>query len=369
MTLALRQTGGIQALPALAFAAARRRRAWLAFGVGLLLCLALALIAVGQGAVPIAPGRVAHILLAQAVGDSDVLAGRDTLVVLNIRLPRVLLGLMIGAALAVSGALMQGLFRNPLADPGLVGVSAGAALAAAVTIVLGDRLLAGTGLALPFAALPVGAFCGGLASTIALYLIATRQGRTSISTMLLAGIALGALSGAFTGLLSYLSDDRQLRDLTFWSLGSLGGASWGKLAVIAPVLLPLLLAAPVLARGLNALMLGEAEAYHLGIPVQRIKALAILLVALAVGASVATAGIIGFIGIVVPHLVRLAVGPDHRLLLPLSALGGAALLVAADTVARLLVAPAELPIGIVTAALGAPFFLWLLLRKAGHGEL
>lgn len=369
MTLALRQGGEMAAVDPLDFAAAKRRRVMLAAAAGLMLCLALALVAMGQGAVQIAPGRVAQILLARSLGGDDLLAGRDALVVLNIRLPRVLLGLMIGAALAVSGALMQGLFRNPLADPGLVGVSSGAGLAAALTIVLGDRILAGTGLALPFAVLPAGAFLGGLLSTVILYLIATRQGRTSIATMLLAGIALGALSGAFTGLLSFISDDRQLRDLAFWSLGSLGGASWSKLAVVAPVLLPLLLAAPLLARGLNALMLGEAEAYHLGLPVQRIKALAILLVALAVGASVATAGIIGFIGIVVPHLVRLAVGPDHRALLPLSALGGAALLVGADLVARLLVAPAELPIGIITAALGAPFFLWLLLRKAGHGEV
>ena len=201
--------------------------------------------------------------------------------------------------------------------------------------------------------------------TLALYLIATREGRTSVATMLLAGVALGALAGSLTGLLAFISDDRQLRDLTFWSMGSLGGASWTKLSAIAPIIIPLLLAMPLLARGLNGLMLGEAEAYHLGIPVQRIKAMAILLVALAVGASVAAAGLIGFVGIVVPHLVRLAVGPDHRLLLPLSALGGAILLVGADIVARLVVAPAELPIGIVTAAIGAPFFLWLLLRRSG----
>ena len=373
MTLTMRQgfEPGFErdGAPVLALAATRRRRIMLAFGLGALLCLAIALVALGRGPVAIAPERVVAILMARLTGEGDALAGRDALVVLNIRLPRVLLGLMIGAALAVSGALMQGLFRNPLADPGLVGVSSGAALAAAVTIVLGDRILAGTGLQLPFAALPVGAFCGGLIATIILYLIATRQGRTAVATMLLAGIALGALTGAFTGLLSFISDDRQLRDLTFWSLGSLGGASWTKLAVTAPVLLGLLLAAPLLGRGLNALMLGEAEAYHLGLPVQRIKALAILLVALAVGASVATAGVIGFVGIVVPHLVRLAVGADHRALLPLSALGGAALLVAADTVARLVVAPAELPIGIVTAALGAPFFLWLLLRRSGDADL
>lgn len=343
--------------------AGRRRTGMLAIiGLGLA-CLFLTIVAIGQGAIAIAPGRVAEILMARLTGDTSLLEGRDVLVVLNIRLPRVLLGLLVGAGLAVSGALMQGLFRNPLADPGLVGVSSGAALAAAATIVLGDRFLAGSMMKLPFAALPAGAFCGGLVSTLALYLIATRGGRTSVATMLLAGVALGALASALTGLLAFWSDDRQLRDLTFWSLGSLGGASWTKLTVVAPIILPLLLLMPLLARGLNGLMLGEAEAYHLGIPVQRIKALAILLVALAVGASVATAGLIGFVGIVVPHLIRLCVGPDHRLLLPLSALGGAMLLVGADIVARLIVVPAELPIGIVTATIGAPFFLWLLLRR------
>ncbi|WP_336810188.1 FecCD family ABC transporter permease [Bosea sp. MMO-172] len=343
--------------------AGRRRTGLLAVAGLTLACLCLTIVAIGQGAIAIAPGRVAEILMARLTGDTNLLEGRDVLVVLNIRLPRVLLGLLVGAGLAVSGALMQGLFRNPLADPGLVGVSSGAGLAAAATIVLGDRFLAGTMMKLPFAALPFGAFCGGLITTLALYLISTRGGRTSVATMLLAGVALGAMAGALTGLLSFISDDRQLRDLTFWSLGSLGGASWTKLSVVAPIILPLLLLMPLLARGLNGLMLGEAEAYHLGIPVQRIKALAILLVALAVGASVASAGMVGFVGIVVPHLIRLSVGPDHRLLLPLSALGGAMLLVGADIVARLIVVPAELPIGIVTATIGAPFFLWLLLRR------
>ncbi len=343
--------------------AGRRRTGLLAVAGLSLACLLLTVVAIGQGAISIAPGRVAEILMARLSGDTTLLEGRDVLVVLNIRLPRVLLGLLVGAGLAVSGALMQGLFRNPLADPGLVGVSSGAGLAAAATIVLGDRFLAGTMMKLPFAALPFGAFCGGLITTLALYLISTRGGRTSVATMLLAGVALGAMAGALTGLLSFISDDRQLRDLTFWSLGSLGGASWTKLTAVAPIILPLLLLMPLLARGLNGLMLGEAEAYHLGIPVQRIKALAILLVALAVGASVASAGMVGFVGIVVPHLIRLCVGPDHRLLLPLSALGGAMLLVGADIVARLIVVPAELPIGIVTATIGAPFFLWLLLRR------
>lgn len=370
MTLAMKQAPSASAAALAVLAAARRRRSLMAVAALLSLCLLLMLLSLGAGAFAIAPGRVAEILLAKlGFGPADLLDSREALVVLNIRLPRLLLGALVGAALAISGALMQGLFRNPLADPGLVGVSAGAGLAAATTIVLGDRLLSGLATKLPFAVLPFGAFLGGLVSTLALYLIATRQGRTSVATMLLAGVALAALAGALTGLLAFISDDRQLRDLTFWSLGSLGGASWTKLAAVAPIVLPLLLAVPLLARGLNALMLGEAEAYHLGIPVQRIKALSILLVALAVGASVASAGVIGFVGIVVPHLIRLSVGPDHRLLLPLSAIGGAALLAGADIVARLVVIPAELPIGIVTAFIGAPFFLWLLLRRSRIAEL
>ncbi|SCY47570.1 iron complex transport system permease protein [Microvirga guangxiensis] len=324
------------------------------------LVVLMSLLALGAGATGIPLSRVLSIMMEP----SSVPSG-EALVILQVRLPRLLLGLLIGAALACSGALMQGLFRNPLADPGLVGVSAGAALAAAATIVVGDALLAPLIGPLSFVALPIGAFVGGLITTFALYLVATRQGRTSIATMLLAGVAFGALSGALMGFLSYLSDDRQLRDLSFWSLGSLSGATWTKVAAATPLILPVLIVTPFLARGLNALALGEAEAFHLGVPVQRLKAVAILLVAVTVGASVACAGMIGFIGIVVPHILRLTAGPDHRMLLPASALLGAALLVLADTVARTIAAPAELPIGILTAAFGAPFFLWLLLRRQG----
>jgi iron complex transport system permease protein len=212
---------------------------------------------------------------------------------------------------------------------------------------------------------PLGAFFGGWAATLLLYRVSTREGRTNVATMLLAGIALGALAGAVTGLLVYVADDRQLRDLTFWSMGSLAGASWSKLAAALPLILPVLLLAPLLGRGLNALALGEAQAAHLGVAVERVKALAILGTAAAAGAAVAVAGGIGFVGIVVPHLLRLATGPDHRALLPNAALMGGGLLVGADMLARTLVAPAELPIGIITAVLGAPVFLWSLLRRRG----
>lgn len=337
------------------------KRVLIAFGFASLLLSLLVTLSIMRGSVSIPAEEVLGVLLHRLGGAID--HGRHDLVILNIRLPRTLLAMTIGAALALSGAVMQGLFRNPLADPGLVGVSAGAALAAGATIVLGEAMFTPWIGQLPFFLLPVGAFFGGLISTLLLYAIATRQGRTSIATMLLAGIALGALAGAMSGFLAYLSDDRQLRDLTFWSLGSFGGASWTKLMAVAPILLPLMIAAPFLARGLNGLALGEAEAFHLGLNVQRIKAAAILLVAFAVGASVAVAGMIGFVGIVVPHLVRLLLGPNHRTLLPASAIGGAILLLGADILARTLVSPAELPIGIITAAIGAPFFLWLLLRR------
>lgn len=303
-----------------------------------------------------------------------VLAGaeaslRDRVIVLDIRLPRLVLGMLVGAALAVSGALMQGLFRNPLADPGLVGVGAGAGLGAVGAIVLAGMLPPALAAAAGIYAVPIAAFAGGWIATLLLYRVATRGGRTSMATMLLAGIALGALAGALTGILIYLADDRQLRDLTFWGLGSLAGANWAKVAAAAPLLLAALAAAPCLGRGLNALALGEASAGHMGVPVERVKTGAILLVAAATGAAVAVSGGIGFVGIVVPHLLRLVIGPDHRGLLPASALLGAVVLTLADALARTLVAPTELPIGIVTAVLGAPVFLWILLRRRGLVDL
>lgn len=304
-----------------------------------------------------------------SLASGEPLALRDRVVLLDIRLPRLALGILVGASLAVSGAVMQGLFRNPLADPGLVGVSAGAGLGAITAIVLGGALPAGLMAVVGFSLVPVAAFAGGWISTMVLYRISTRGGRTSVATMLLAGIALGALAGAVSGLLVYAASDAQLRELTFWGLGSLAGASWAKLAVAAPIILAALALTPFLARGLNALALGEAVAGHLGLPVERIKSLAILSVAAATGAAVAVSGGIGFIGIVVPHLLRLATGPDHRMLLPNAALLGAVLLILADVISRTVIAPAELPIGIVTATIGGPFFLWILLRQRGTLDL
>jgi iron complex transport system permease protein len=264
---------------------------------------------------------------------------------------------------------MQGLFRNPLADPGLVGVGAGAGLGAITAIVLGSMLPVGVAAWVGPYAVPIAAFLGGWVSTLVLYWISTGQGRTSVAVMLLAGIALGALTGALSGILVYMADDAQLRDLTFWGMGSLGGATWAKVIAAAPLMILTLCSAPFLARSLNCLALGEAAASHMGIPVQRMKNIAIMTVAGATGAAVAASGGIGFVGIVVPHLLRLAIGPDHRFLLPCSALLGAILLLGADMISRTIIAPAELPIGIVTATLGGPFFLYILLRNRGLMDL
>ncbi len=299
----------------------------------------------------------------------EALSQLERVVLLDIRLPRLAMGGLVGAALAVSGAAMQGLFRNPLADPGIVGVGAGAGLGAILAIVLGALLPAWVTEVTGNQLTPFAAFLGGWGSTILLYRVSTRHGRTSVATMLLAGIALGALAGALSGILVYIADDRQLRDLTFWGLGSLAGASWTKVLAAGPMIVLAIAAALMLGRGLNGLAMGESTAAHIGINVQRLKSIAILAVAAATGAAVAVSGGIGFIGIVVPHLLRLASGPDHRTLLLNSALLGASLLILADVIARVVIAPAELPIGIVTAVLGAPVFLWILLKRRGLVDL
>jgi iron complex transport system permease protein len=326
----------------------------------LLLSAAIA-VTIGAAGIPLARLPAA---LGLPFGSADpAMLQRDTLVLWSVRLPRIALAMIVGSLLAASGAIMQGLFRNPLADPALVGVSSGGALAAAGTIVIGDRIAAqGKGVvALEF--LPFAAFLGALVATSVLYRVATREHRTSIAIFLLGGLAIAALTNAGIGLLVFVADDRQLRDVTFWLLGSLSGATWAKVAIVAPFLAAMLAAAPLIARGLDLLVLGETEAYHMGIQVERLKRTAIVLVAAMTGAAVAFAGVIGFVGIVVPHILRLVLGPGHRLLLPASAVLGAILMIAADTCARTIAAPAEVPIGILTALVGAPFFLGVLLRQ------
>ena len=304
--------------------------------------------------------------LFRAIFAGEALTQMERVVLFDIRLPRLLLGGLVGAALAVSGALMQGLFRNPLADPGLLGVSSGATLGAVTAIVITPPLVMQT---FGRATIPVMAFVGAWVSMILLYSIATRRGRTSVATMLLGGIAIAALTGALVGLMVYYADDLQLRELTFWSLGSLTGASWAKLAWAAPVILCAVILATMFELGLNGLALGEATATHIGHNVQRVKRSVILITAAATGVAVAVSGGIGFIGIVVPHLLRISTGPDHRTLLVNAGLLGAILLLVADMVSRTIIAPSELPIGIVTAVFGAPVFLWILLRNRNVVDL
>lgn len=336
--------------------------------VGASVALAVAIVlSLSIGATGITLTALWRAIEAALFGTSDPAHLTEQLVLLDIRLPRTLLGAFVGAALAVSGAMMQGLFRNPLADPGIVGVSSGAALAAVATIALGNSLAAPWVQAFGVYALPFAAFFGGFLVTTLLVLIAGRRGQLMIGTLLLAGIALGAIAGALTGLIAYASDDRELRDLTLWSLGSLSGASWPKVVAILPFAAAIAVVMPLVIRALNGFLLGEAEAFHLGVNVERTKWLIIFTTAASVGAAVAVAGIVGFVGIVVPHFVRLIAGPDHRWVLPGSALLGATLLLLADVVARMAVRPAELPLGIVMAAIGAPVFLHLVLRRGIGG--
>lgn len=332
-------------------------------GPASLLCLGLLptlVVAVGVGAVEIPPVEVLRILgrgLGLPLAPPPDAA--HELVLWTLRLPRVGLAALVGGSLGLSGALMQGLFRNPLADPGLIGVSTGAGFAAALVLVFGAPAV-GWASAL---VLPLAAFAGGLLVTIGVARLALVDGIVSVPTMLLAGIAANALASAGTGALVLVADDAALRGINFWMLGSLGGASWPMVTVAAAVT-ALTSAVAWRARPmLDALMLGEAEARHLGVDVERTKRALVATVALAVGASVAMCGVIGFIGLVVPHLVRLAGGPLHHNVLAGSMLGGALLLVLADLGARTVIAPAELPVGLVTTGVGGPFFLWLLARQ------
>ena len=347
--------------------AARRAGGRLAPRTALLLGAALVVAALvfgsTQGAYAMAPAQLWQVLGQLLSGGQN--AGADYLVFANIRLPRLLLGLVAGGGLGLAGALMQGVFRNPLADPGLIGVSSGAALAAAVTIVLGGLWFPDLPRSLGSWTLVGMAFAGGLGVTLLIYSLAQAGGGTRMGLMLLAGIAINALAMAGLGYLSFVSSDDQLRNLQMWLLGSLGGARWSAVALVGGVVLLASGVGMALARPLNAIALGEAQAALLGVPVERTKRLAVLVTALVVGAVTAATGMIGFIGLMAPHWVRMVAGPDHRVVLPGSALLGAALVLAADGVARTIVQPAELPLGVLTAFIGVPLFLAMLRQFRG----
>lgn len=291
------------------------------------------------------------------------LSEQQSLVFWEIRMPRIVMAALVGAGLAVSGVALQALFRNPLAEPGLIGVSSGAALGAVMVIVLGGALW---GEVLSWQ-MSLSAFAMAAGVTLLIYLIATSKGHTNVALMLLAGVAINAVTGALTGLLISVSSDVQLRSVIFWMMGSLSGVSWDGIALLGSVTLLALAVLHRLRHPLNALLLGEQSCLHMGYAVQSLKWQVMTASAVLVGVSVALVGIIGFVGLMVPHMVRLWVGPDHRQLIPLSALGGAVLLVSADWLARSVVQPAELPIGLLMALLGGPFFLLMLLKRREVG--
>lgn len=336
-----------------------RRQALTLMILGVLLILVL-LLSLSVGAFPIPINQVLSISLNSLGIEIGTFTTQQNSVLVNIRLPRVILAMLVGGGLGLSGAALQGLFRNPLVEPGLIGVSSGGALFAVVYIVFGASIpllqgLSGIGL-------PLFAFMGGLLNTFLVYRLASSSGKTDISLLILAGVALNALSGALIGLAIFYADDAAMRNFTFWSLGDVGGANWQKvytafLLIIGPAVLVF-----TQFRRLNALALGESEAFHMGVNVQKVKYILLISSAMMVGTAVSLTGTIGFVGLIVPHLIRLGFGADHRLVLPASFLLGAILLSVADVLARTLVVPAELPIGIITAIIGAPFFIWLIIN-------
>lgn len=323
--------------------------------------LAAVLLSFGTGPLKLPPSDVLQAIAVKlGLVDSSSISARDMGVVWQLRIPRALLGALVGASLAMAGVALQGLFGNPLADPGIVGVSQGASLGAVAAIVLGAGTL-GAWL------IPLAAFLGGAGATTLIYLLA-RPGRgEGTATLLLVGIAIGAACSAAVGFLTYIASESELQSLVFWQMGSLAHARWNDVAAVAPVFLVGLLALWRLATPLDMLALGERQARHIGLDVPRTRLLLVVFSALLVGAAVAFAGSIGFVGLVVPHLVRMLAGPGHRWLLPLSGVTGALLIVVADTAARTLDPPSEIPLGLFSAALGAPFFLWLVLHRRGRG--
>jgi len=302
-------------------------------------------------------------LLSGIITNDGSVSDQDRYVMMGLRLPRIVMAILIGSALAVSGTCLQGMFKNPLASPDLIGITAGASLFAALTIVLGSSIKPLIPEYLHFSLLSIMAFVGALITMMLVYTMSTSNGKTNVIVMLLSGVAITSLGFAVTGFLIYLSKDEQLRDLTFWNLGSLGGATWLKNSILAGVIGISYLFLINKGKALNAMMLGETDAQHLGIPVEKIKKQIVVFTALMVGTSVAFAGTIGFVGLIVPYILRLVFKSNYHIILPMAAVFGSTLLLTADTVSRTLVPPSEIPIGILTAFMGAPIFIAILIRS------
>ncbi len=348
-------TGAQDALPGVG-RSRRRAATWLMIGLGVALVV-LTVLSGMTGQVPVSPSEVLGSLMHHMGLNIGPMPshpqGENTLWV--VRFPRVVLAILVGAALACSGALMQGVFGNPLAEPGVIGVSAGAAVGACAVIVTAGSLVSGTWVA-------AAAFLGGLITTFLVYALSRSGGRTEVVTLVLTGIAVNAFAGGLLAFFTFVADPAAREQIVFWQLGSLGGATWGSVAVVAPIAVVGVTGAMLLRRQMDLLSLGERAAHHLGVDVERLRQIVIVLVALLVSAGVAFTGIIAFVGLVVPHLVRMVCGPSHRWLIPASTLGGAVVLLLADLVSRSLVDNVELPLGMITSLVGGPFFFYLLRR-------
>lgn len=331
----------------------------LVLGGGLLLLLGIALLGVRYGSTEMSWSAVAGVFF----GDGSI-TGQERTIIWYIRVPRVLTGILVGAGLSISGVLLQGLFRNPMASPGVIGVSAGGALGATSALALGLG-------ALTVWAVPVAAFCGALTAAFTVYALASRQGRTPIATLILCGMAVTAIGGALTSLILSLSvaDWEIARQILFWLMGGLTDRTWQHVEMCAPLILLCSGASLFTWRELNLFLGGEESAAALGVDTVRAKRWILTLAAGAAGAAVAVSGVIGFVGLIVPHICRLVVGPDHRRLIPLAAIGGAAFLVGMDLAARAVLGREEIRLGIVTSGLGGPFFLYLILRFRKRAEV
>lgn len=301
-------------------------------------------------------------IIKNAITGGDTISAMDNYVLFKIRLPRIVMAILMGSAFAVSGTSLQGMFKNPLATPNLIGVTSGASLFAAVAIVLGSKIRTYLPDVVNYSLISIMAFIGAILTMSFVYKMSTSRRKTNVVIMLLAGVAISALAGAVTGFLTYLTNDEQLRDLTFWTLGSLGGATWLKNGILAVVIFFSFFFLLNKGKALNAMMLGEEDAAHLGIPVEKVKKRIIVLTALMVGTCVAFAGAIGFVGLIVPYILRMLFKSNYHIILPLSAVVGSILLLIADTISRTIVAPSEMPIGIITAFIGAPIFVAILIK-------
>lgn len=330
-------------------------------GVCFLLLLGIASVALKLGVYSFDNPSIWEILK-NAIAGGDAISAMDNYVIFKIRLPRIVMAILMGSAFAVSGTCLQGMFKNPLATPNLIGVTSGASLFAAVAIVLGSKIRTYLPDVINYSLISIMAFIGAILTMSFVYKMSTSRRKTNVVIMLLAGVAVSALAGAVTGFLTYLTDDEQLRDLTFWTLGSLGGATWLKNGILAVVICFSFLFLLNKGKALNAMMLGEEDAAHLGIPVEKVKKRIIILTALMVGTCVAFAGAIGFVGLIVPYILRMLFKSNYHIILPLSAVVGSILLLIADTISRTIVAPSEMPIGILTAFIGAPIFVAILIR-------